>query len=77
MAEEGKPEELAKEAEVAQAKDIAPEVTPQPRIPETKGDDESAVGISKGAGLPGRHPEGSTQARSPSQRRTPWLNWKT
>ena len=41
------------------ARDLAPEPTPQPRIPETEEEDERAGGMSKGAGLP----PGSTGGR--------------
>jgi hypothetical protein len=42
-----------------QARDIAPDATHEPRIPETEEADEVAGGISKGAGLP----PGSTGGR--------------
>ena len=41
------------------AKDVAPEATHEPRIPETEGEDERAGGLGKGAGLP----PGSTGGR--------------
>jgi hypothetical protein len=41
------------------AKDVAPDATHEPRIPETEGADERAGGLSKGAGLP----PGSTGGR--------------
>jgi hypothetical protein len=38
--------------EVAQAKDISPDATTEPRIPETERPDESPAGLGKGVGVP-------------------------
>ena len=38
--------------EAAQARDISPDVTTEPRIPETERPDESPAGLGKGVGVP-------------------------
>jgi hypothetical protein len=48
------------------AKDVAPDATHEPRIPETEEEGEDAAGISKGAGLP----PGSTGGRDAGMRPT-------
>lgn len=60
MADEFTPDKGAEH----QAKDISPDVTHEPRIPETEEENEVAGGIGKGAGLPpgstGGRPAGMT-----------------